>query len=68
MPVEAGSQRWEDEPMKLIERLRRWWSPGEYDDERPPSDGEGFALSDGEYEEEAEVPIADLVYRHGPGN
>jgi hypothetical protein len=34
--------------MKLLERLKRWWAPGEYDDERGVSDGEGFALP-GEY-------------------
>jgi hypothetical protein len=30
--------------MGLLDRLKRWWAPGEYDDERGESDGEGFAL------------------------
>ena len=34
--------------MNLLERFKRWWAPGEYDDERGESDGEGFALP-GEY-------------------
>ena len=38
--------------MNLLERLKRWWAPGEYDDERGVSDGEGFALPDGEYARE----------------
>jgi hypothetical protein len=38
--------------MNLIEKLKRWWAPGEYDDERGPSDGEGFALSGDEHEGE----------------
>ncbi len=53
-------------PVNLLERLRRWWAPGEYDDEpgRPPSDGEGFALTDEEYaEKEAADPI---VAEHEP--
>jgi len=29
--------------MGLLDRLKRWWAPGEYDDERGESDGEGFA-------------------------
>jgi hypothetical protein len=29
--------------MNLLERFKRWWAPGEYDDERGESDGEGFA-------------------------
>jgi hypothetical protein len=48
--------------MKLIEKVKRWWAPGEYDDERP-SEGEGFAESDRDYEAEAEKPAADLVER-----
>ena len=39
-------------PMNLLERLKRWWAPGEYDDERGESDGEGFALPDGDYARE----------------
>jgi hypothetical protein len=31
-------------PMNLLERFKRWWAPGEYDDERGESDGEGFAV------------------------
>jgi hypothetical protein len=54
--------------MKLIVKLKRWWAPGEYDDQRPPSDGEGFALPDGDYEEEAQDPTPELVHRHGPTN
>ena len=38
--------------MNLLERLKRWWAPGEYDDERGVSDGEGFASPDGEYARE----------------
>jgi hypothetical protein len=35
--------------MNLLDRLKRWWAPGEYDDERRgESDGEGFAVP-GEY-------------------
>ena len=31
--------------MNLLERFKRWWAPGEYDDERTgESDGEGFAV------------------------
>jgi hypothetical protein len=37
--------------MGLLDRLKRWWAPGEYDDERGESDGEGFALP-GEYSRE----------------
>ena len=41
--------------MNLLERLRRWWAPGEYDDEnRRPSDGEGHALTETERTEQAE--------------
>jgi hypothetical protein len=39
-------------PVGLLDRLKRWWAPGEYDDERGVSDGEGFALPDGEYSRE----------------
>ena len=39
-------------PMGLLDRLKRWWAPGEYDDERGESDGEGFALSDEDYARE----------------
>ena len=35
--------------MGLLDRLKRWWAPGEYDDERGESDGEGFAGSDEGY-------------------
>jgi hypothetical protein len=38
-------------PMNLLDRLKRWWAPGEYDDERGVSDGEGFAVP-GEYNRE----------------
>ena len=38
--------------MNLIEKLKRWWAPGEYDDERPPSEGEGDAASGSEYARE----------------
>jgi hypothetical protein len=38
--------------MNLIERIKRWWAPGEYDDERPPSEGEGYAASGSEYARE----------------
>lgn len=32
-------------PMKLSDRIRRWWSPAKWRDEHPEvSDGEGFAL------------------------
>jgi hypothetical protein len=31
--------------MNLIEKTNRWWAPGEYDDERPPSEGAGYAAS-----------------------
>jgi len=31
--------------VKLRERLRRWWKPGEYDDERRVPDDEGHPLS-----------------------
>jgi len=41
--------------MNLIERLKRWWAPGEYDDEdRSPSDGEGHALTEEERGEQRE--------------
>jgi hypothetical protein len=49
--------------MNLIEKLKRSWAPGEYDDERPPSDGEGYAKSDLEYEQQAEQPTKPLVER-----
>jgi hypothetical protein len=35
--------------MGLLDRSKRWWAPGEFDDERGVSDGEGFARSDQEY-------------------
>ena len=38
--------------MNLIERIKRWWAPGEYDDERPPSEGDGYAASGSEYARE----------------
>jgi hypothetical protein len=38
--------------MNLIEKIKRWWAPGEYDDERPPSEGEGYAASGSEYANE----------------
>ena len=38
--------------MNLIEKIKRWWAPGEYDDERPPSEGEGYAASGSEYGKE----------------
>ena len=49
--------------VNLLEKLKRWWAPGEYDDERPPSDGEDYALSDREYEEHAEQPTKPIVER-----
>ena len=50
-------------PMRLLERLTRWWAPGEYDEEDGESDGEGFALSDDEYRQEK--PTASLVHEAG---
>jgi hypothetical protein len=38
--------------MNLIEKLKRWWAPGEYDNERPASDGEGYAASGSDYAKE----------------
>ena len=38
--------------MNLIEKLKRWWAPGEYDNERTPSDGEGYAASGSDYAQE----------------
>jgi hypothetical protein len=38
--------------VNLIEKIKRWWAPGEYDDERPPSEGEGYATSGSEYARE----------------
>ena len=38
--------------MNLIEKIKRWWAPGEYDDERPPSEGEGYAASGSDYARE----------------
>lgn len=49
--------------MNFWEKLKRWWAPGEYDDERGPSDGEGFAESDEEYEQEAERHATPWVKR-----
>jgi hypothetical protein len=46
--------------MNPIERFKRWWAPGEYDDQRGVSEGEGFALPDEAYE--AERPTAELVH------
>jgi hypothetical protein len=46
--------------MNLVDRLRRWWAPGEYDDERGESDGEGFAQSDEDYRHEK--PATELVH------
>ena len=54
--------------MKLIDNLKRWWAPGEYDDSRPPSDGEGYALSDREYEAETEEGTEPLIGDHSPEN
>jgi hypothetical protein len=47
-------------PVGLLERPRRWWAPGEYDDEGGESDGEGFALSDDQYRREK--PTTSLVH------
>ena len=47
-------------PMGLLDRLKRWWAPGEYDDERGESDGEGFALSDEDYARDK--PATELVH------
>ena len=38
--------------MNLVEKFKRWWAPGEYDDERPSSDGEGYAASGSDYAHE----------------
>jgi hypothetical protein len=38
--------------MKLIEKIKRWWAPGEYDNERPSPDGKGYAASGSEYARE----------------
>jgi hypothetical protein len=38
--------------MNLIEKIKRWWAPGEYDDERPASEGEGYAASGSDYAQE----------------
>jgi hypothetical protein len=37
--------------MNLVEKFKRWWAPGEYDDERPLSDGEGYAIAGYHYAE-----------------
>jgi hypothetical protein len=50
--------------MNLIEKIKHWWAPGEYDDEGPPSDGEGYALSDREYEAETEKGTEPIVRDH----
>jgi hypothetical protein len=50
-------------PVNLLERLRRWWKPTEYEDERPPSDGEGHPLSEVEREEEAEPDSLNDISR-----
>ena len=34
--------------MKIIEKIKRWWAPGEYDDELPASEGEGHPLTEAE--------------------
>jgi hypothetical protein len=54
--------------MNLIEKVRRWFTPGEFDDERPPSDGEGYALSDREYEAETEKGAEPIIRDHGARN
>jgi hypothetical protein len=52
--------------MNLLEKLKRWWSPAEYDDERRPPEGEGYAVSREEYELDRELQTkADLI-QHGP--
>ena len=38
--------------MNLIEKIKRWWAPGKYDDERRASEGEGYAASGSEYAQE----------------
>ena len=54
--------------MNLLERLKRWWAPGEYDNERPPSDGEGYARSDRDYEAETEKETEPIIRDHGARN
>jgi len=44
----CGSAGLDSSSMKLGERLRRWWKPGEYDDERPVDDNDGHPLSEDE--------------------
>jgi hypothetical protein len=45
--------------MNVLERLRRWWKPAEYDDEHPASEGEGHPLSASERDEEKAPTFAD---------
>jgi hypothetical protein len=52
--------------MNLLEKLKRWWAPGEYDDERGPSEGEGYAVSREDYELEREQQTQADMTRHGP--
>jgi len=59
----TSAQHVQNVPVNLLERLRRWWKPAEYDREHAPSDGEGHPLSPVEREEEAEPNSLDDVSR-----
>ena len=41
--------------MNLIEKVKRWWAPAEYDGEGPPSEGDGHPLSLQERDEDREL-------------
>jgi hypothetical protein len=45
--------------VKVRERLRRWWKPGEYDDESRVPDDEGHPLSAEERDERRPVSFQD---------
>jgi hypothetical protein len=51
--------------VKLRERLRRWWKPGEYDDERRAGEGEGHPLSAEERSEETPFSFQDELGKLG---
>jgi hypothetical protein len=51
--------------VNVWERLRRWWKPGEYDDERSAGEGEGHPLSADERREETPYSFQDELGKLG---
>jgi hypothetical protein len=43
--------------VNLVEKFKRWWAPGEYDNELPPSEGEGHPLLEEERAEALKLSV-----------